>query len=755
MATDDRRDSPLLNPVLSLRKEPAPETVQGGGLGAKAIVVARLGQQRQKLSSSIQNLANDPGRYTAHGGCVHLVAKMFSDSLAPSFKPGGLFDPRRTGCRLVAPTHGGYLVEAETARLGELADFIRDTDMIEARVAISRVETIEPFGQKALLNGKTIDDVWSAAADVEGGKAFIIWFAPFRNEVARNSVIQTMARLESFEHVLLPSYPGLTLSSPGQPSLDEPDVPVVRPNQSGLDRAMRRYRDHKVARTFVTVPTRSALIQLIASGASYRLDPVRRIEVTAPGEGAEPSPPIPNAALQPIVVVVDGGLTANSYKRLEVWRMAPPLVHNGIADHKHGNRITSLIVHAHAWNNNLQLPALECRIGTVQAVPRQGTNTVANPEQLVEYLRQVARAYPDAKVWNMSFNQVEPEVDADVVSFLGHEIATLARQAGILPVISIGNRTTSNADRLCAPADCEAALTVGGRAHAADGKPAGKCPVSLMGPGPDGMLKPDVSWYSHLRLLGGCLDTGSSYPTALVSALAAHTFANLKDPSPDLVRALIINATEQEKHDEALGWGSPHPEHMPWSCEPGTVTLAWRAKLRPGYAYYWSDIPIPPELVRNGKLYGKGRLTAILNPAVSELGGPNYFATRLHVALQYQTEAGNTGNLLGSMKESRIKESDARTDLAKWHPIRRHTRDFSKRGANFSGDTLRLHARVFTRDLYQFDVSNYFEMGEQDVAFVLTLSDGSDSSAIYNSMVQRFSTFVESAVIGQEIEIHR
>jgi hypothetical protein len=42
MAADDRRDPPLLNPVLALRKEPVPETVSGGGKGADAVVVERL-----------------------------------------------------------------------------------------------------------------------------------------------------------------------------------------------------------------------------------------------------------------------------------------------------------------------------------------------------------------------------------------------------------------------------------------------------------------------------------------------------------------------------------------------------------------------------------------------------------------------------------------------------------------------------------------------------------------------------------------
>jgi hypothetical protein len=106
------------------------------------------------------------------------------------------------------------------------------------------------------------------------------------------------------------------------------------------------------------------------------------------------------------------------------------------------------------------------------------------------------------------------------------------------------------------------------------------------------------------------------------------------------------------------------------------------------------------------------------------------------------------------MKEDKTAELDARGDLAKWHPVRRHTRDFSKRGGiGFSGNSMRLNARVFARDLFQFGYASHHELGEQEVAFVLTLIDDSDTDAIYNSMAQRLSTFVESAVVGQEIEI--
>lgn len=678
MPSDDRRaPPPVLNPVLTLRKEPVPETATGGGKGEAAIVADRLEQQRHELSASCERIAGSAAKRPTHAGRLHLVADMFPDSLAPSWTPHTLFG-EQDGCRLVAPMRNGYLVEANAAQLSALARTIRDASTIERRVAISRVASIRAFEQRDMLRGRTIDELWSAAEEVEGGKAFIMWLAPFRDTEARSSVLQALAAAEN-EKTLLATFPAVLLPPPG-PVEANAAAPIMLRGQSGLARAARRYRQQGVARTFIAVPSKAAFQRIVGSGASFRMDPVRRIEVTAPGAGAEPSPPLPNVASQPVVAFVDGGLSARSYMPLEAWR-APPLIRDGASDSSHGNRIASLLVHAHAWNSNLDLPQLVCRLGTVQAIPRENSNTAANPEQLIQYLRQVVQRSPDTKVWNMSFNEVAPNLDPEEVSYLGHEIGIIAREFGILPVISIGNKRAGNSELMCPPADCEAALTVGGRAHGPNGEPAGTCPVSLLGPAPGGMLKPDLSWFSRLRMLGGSVQMGSSYAATLVSSLAAHTFSNLKEPTPDLVRALLINSTGGDTHHQALGWGTPWDGTFPWACAPGTVTLAWKGKLRPGYAYYWNDIPIPPELVHNGRLRGRGRLTAILNPVLSDLTGANYFSSRLQVALQYVKRDGSIGNLLGSMKEDKARELDARrackvasgaTPQPRFHAHRRH-----------------------------------------------------------------------------------
>jgi hypothetical protein len=85
-------------------------------------------------------------------------------------------------------------------------------------------------------------------------------------------------------------------------------------------------------------------------------------------------------------------------------------------------------------------------------------------------------------------------------------------------------------------------------------------------------------------------------------------------------------------------------------------------------------------LIRDGKLYGHANLTAVLRPLVSPLAGANYFASRLQTSLTYPTGGDNWKPLLGTMLESTLEEGDARKELKKWQPVRRHYRDFTKRG---------------------------------------------------------------------------
>jgi hypothetical protein len=742
-------DRPLLNPVLRLKMEAQPKTPRGGGKGRQSVVQERLAGQQQVLARETRALYRGREVLPSFGGRTHILVRMFAeDSLAPSHTPNDLFSPVN-GCQLVAPYRGGYVVEAEVDALPNLTRAIQEPLSFGVQADISRVEWLGAYGPEERLRRKSLGDLWNAAPAEDGGRLFVVWLAPFRNRDAQENVLRTMVRLAE-EQILLPTFTTVRLVAGSEG--DAPSGAVTTPRQSSIARVMRSYRNSGVGRAAVRIPSQRALGMLLASGISHRIDPVRPIRVAAPGQGTEPPPPFAYGDT-PIVGVVDGGLHAPSYTPAEAWRANPPLVSNAQADRAHGNVVSSLAVQGHAWNGNRPLPALTCRIGTVQAVPHRSANRSFNERELIDYLAAIVRAHPETRVWNISANQEGSGLDPDEVSALGHEISELARAFNILPVISVGNAVPGSGPRPSPPADCEAAITVGGRLADADGNPGDGCPVCLGGPGPDGMLKPDLSWFSQLRAIGGGTQTGSSYPTPLVSSLAAHAFANLREATPDLVKALLINTSERHEHDAKLGWGTPYRGYLPWNCEEGSVTLAWRAQLEPGAQYYWNDIPIPPELVRDGRLVGRVSLTAILRPMVSPFGGANYFASRLETSIRRRWN-DKWQSIAGSMMESSLSEHEAREELKKWQPVRRHYADFSTgAGLAFSGDHLQLYARIYMRDLYQFGYQHHSQAGLQDVAFVLTFWGAEGDLGIYNSMVHSLGNFVESFVINQEIDI--
>ncbi len=735
------RPPPLLNPVLYLQVDPAPEARGGGGKGRRSIVTSRLPDQMRVLSAASRALMASRSELPTFHRKTHLIARMFpEDSLAPSHAPNDLFHPIH-GCQLVAPVKHGYLIEADVDSLGYLTRAIENPTNFQVQADISRVKELAPLSLNDKLRGRSVDDLWSAAViNEDGARIFVLWLAPFRDRQAQTALLGQISAL-SESGTILPTF--------GSVEGTLMDSTLSDPRYSSLARAMRSYRATGAGRAAIRLTSRNALNQLIASGSSFRIDPVRPIKGAQPGTGKHPdlSMDVTNA---PIVGVIDGGLHASSYASAEAWR-AEPLVPDSHADRLHGNGVSSLVVHAHAWNNHRVLPALNCRVGTVQAVASRNSGHVLDETTLLDHLAQVFREHPETKVWNISANQEAP-FNTQEISYLGHELRLLARHYDVLPVISIGNRSTVNAEGPNAPADCEAGLSVSGRQADADGRPGIACSVSLPGPGPDGMMKPDLSWFSELRMIGGVTDTGSSYAAPLISSVAAHTFSKLKNPSPDLVKALLINAAELDIHDSRLGWGTPFNGASPWECSRGSVTLAWRAQLSPGNAYYWRDLPIPPEMVKNGRLCGRGRLTAVLKPLVSPMASSNYFATRLETALQYPKGGDDWGNLLGTMKESSLTELEARSELAKWQPVRRHSRTFD--GLKFNGNQFRLYARIYARDLYQFNYSHQSEIGQQEVAFVLTLWDADGGDTIHDSTVRALGNFVESAVLNQEIELH-
>ena len=747
----NERSRPALSPALQLLSEPTPEDVTGRGKSEKTTKTERVEAQRQSLRAEVNALAKGRDVEIVHGNDrVLLKATMFSDSLAPTHTPFDLL-PIALDCRFVAPTFDGYIIDVDRCRLPAIARHIATATRWGVLSDISRVRSVSAYTQWEALRGRDEKKLWSRAVAGERGRFFVVWLRPYADASAREEV---MRQFEGYatERVLLPVLDEQRSGQVASIAADSANALAA----TTVGRAFREYRRTEgVGRALIQIESREKLHTLIASGTVYRIDPARPINVSAmPAPG--PILPAPTLPERPVVAVVDGGFDDTTYGEHEVWRESP-LVADDLADRTHGNAVSSLVANARGLNPNLDLHDYGCKFGTLQVVPRSRAGSVVLDDDLIDALANMSLRHRDVRVWNLSFNYPEPDED-DCVSGLGHEIAAIARSSNCLPIISAGNAAGS-ANQLLPPGDSEAALTIGGRQSTRSGKVGNPCAACCTGPGPQGMLKPELSGHSSLCVAGGTTMIGTSFPSAHYSALAAHAFENLRNPSPDLVKALLINKADRNTHHAAMGWGTPSTDAAPWECPEGSVTLMWTGDLEPSNEYYWNDIPIPDDMLVDGKIVGEAALTAVLRPLVSPYGTANYFASRVEVALQHQVRRrsvdepdGRWSNLLGTMKESTLREMDARSELKKWNPIRHHQGTFPK-GRTSVSDVLRVRARVYTRDLFQATLPNRGSVPPLKVSMVLTFKSPEGGAGTYNSMVRGLGNFVESAVLSQSIEV--
>ena len=754
----DNEPRPILNPVLRLTREPRREVPSGGGKSANAIVYGRLESQRSSLARELLELARSVAEQPNFSGQVALRVTMHDDSIAPSYTPNDVFRPVN-GADLIAPYHAGYLVQARADSLESLAKLVIHTGLPKEMVDISRIRSVRFFEANDATGGMSAEDLWDSAPQTETGRIFYVWFLRFPDDNAADELIRKITQIRDNGHVLSPPSIFETLIAKEDESTSEEMRRRLIEAASRSDQisvAMQEYRRSKIAFAELVMPSGSDLERVLASGVIFRVDPGSRIISSQQSRRHIADPPLPSDISDcPIVGVVDGGMTDSFYYPAEAWR-ARKLEPDASANSDHGNKVTSVVVQGHKLNPNLSLHRLYCRFGVAQAIAKGVSNL--DLTQIVTYLDYLMAVYRDTRVWNFSFNLIE-ECEYFGIHPFSHAIALLARRHQVLPVISIGNITSqSSTNRMAPPSDCEAAIAVAGRQHDGQGLPGSASSSSLIGPGPAGMLKPDLSHFSTIVVGGGTTETGTSFAAPLISSLAAHTMMRLRAGSPDAAKAMLIHCADLEAFSAELGFGTPTVEHLPWECPPGLFTIQWTEKVRSGVAYYW-ELPIPPSLRKTGKLKGMAVLTAILNPhpLVGNPYGEDYFGARIESSLQYERGIREDGtpnfkSLFTRLPSDRLTERELRDVHNKWSPVRRHARSFP-RGVEFDGDNLQIYARVFYRNLYYYGWDSPRDVPPMDAVFVLSIGTGDENDDIYGELRGQLGAFAETAVHDTDIDL--
>jgi hypothetical protein len=741
----------LSNPVLRLLTTPSRHRVQGGPKDHRKINEAVYAERQQRLLTRLEALKADPARPAAtHAGYVLLWVGLDADSQAASHTPDDLFDDD-VQARLVAAWRGGYVVEATKAAFDLLPRRIRSPSNAQ-RCDIFRIEQLDVFASILAQKGQ-LRQAWELASrDLAGFHALSIGLPAFRSPQAIASVIQSLKEHMS-EGVLALPMSGLPRDAINEADARSADGRWLTPAEA--TNHLPGLLDRPSTALTVGVPDFAVFERLIASGTITRWEPVSPLYPTTPGLGSEPDLDLPVLDGHPIVGVIDGGYHATRYQDAVAWQFTPPLISDRHAARAHGNRVASIVVDGHLWSNQLKLPPLYCKLGIVQAVPEQGSGVAVAPREILNHVEQAFQAHPETHVWNLSAN-LDRECDEFEVSELGHGLSRLARSYNKLLVVSAGNRD-DNSIRVAPPADCEAAIVVGGRLHNEAGEVAGPCGAARIGLGPEGMLKPETSWFSQHRVLGGEIQRGTSYAAPLISKLGAHTWDNLSDPNPDLVKALLIHACDLDGYDHSMGFGTPVRPELPWLCAPNAAVMAWSTTITARLRYYWTGIRVPPSMMKNGRLAGRVKLVAVLEPVVQRQGH-HYLSTRLEAGLQFQQADRNgrpRNHPIVGCRNPHLRELDAREIDNKWDPVRLYSGEFTSRnGPRIPGPqpTVQLYARMFWRNTFQHEDEEMRERAAR-VSFVVSFESPDEDADVYNEFRRIMAENVEAATIEQNIEV--
>jgi hypothetical protein len=425
----------------------------------------------------------------------------------------------------------------------------------------------------------------------------------------------------------------------------------VRVRSSDLDRLLA-HRDVRA----VDLPPRYAL-------------PASDLKVALANLSRVPAPP----ADAPGVVVLDSGLASNH-----------PLLGPAVGDAQsflpgmdaadecgHGTAVAGLALYGDVFaclESNTFVPTLRLFSGRItDENAENNTSFVVNHVvKAVEYFTSNYRC----RVFNLSFGDRRKPYVGGHLPPLGAVVDELSRRFDVLFVVSAGNYLgvddppvrwradypryllERGSARILDPAPSMTALTVGSLARFEVSRQAQRhgndpayqavarrnqpSPFSAAGPGPNGVIKPELAEYGgnyavDLRadpdaptvsaLLGEpstahdfvtaarlfCEQSGTSFAAPKVAHLAARILTEYPGASANLLRALIVVHAEQPEASAALGqevtrligYGRPEPDAALYSSER-RVTLVAEQRIGEDQHHFY-EVPLPQDFLARGR----------------------------------------------------------------------------------------------------------------------------------------------------------
>lgn len=425
-------------------------------------------------------------------------------------------------------------------------------------------------------------------------------------------------------------------------------------------------------------------------------------------------------------------------------------------------------------------------------------------DELIENIKEVISGNHDKiKIWNLSISIVRPVSD-DKFSDFAIALDSLQDNYNVLICKSAGNCENfvsgKTKGRIHEGADSVRSLVVGSIAHAKGefdfAEVDNPSPFSRIGPGPEYIIKPEISHYggnaginSNGHTITGVKSfskdgslsssAGTSFSTPRVTSLAAGIYQELNEEfDPILLKALIVHSASYSKdliipsneRTKELGFGMPKVVNDIIYNAPHEATLILRDNLAKGEYIDIMDFPMPTCLIKDGFFTGQIIATLVYDPILDPSQGVEYCQSNIDVkfgSYDEKTErdvskqhilnpVGREGakNLFRDSLYSKKKMKRQADDFAlrerlliqygdKYYPVKKYAVDLSEltEGNMLSSLTEDKRWYLYLKGLFRDHIERKASVDSialsQEFCLILTIRDPSGKENVYDEVTQK------------------
>lgn len=430
-------------------------------------------------------------------------------------------------------------------------------------------------------------------------------------------------------------------------------------------------------------------------------------------------------------------------------------------------------------------------------------------DELIANIKDVIRLYHEkVKIWNLSISITREVIDTKFSDF-AIALDSIQDEYNVLICKSAGNcenfTVSRPKGRIHEGADSVRSLVVRSVAHkkgkydyAEVNDPS---PFSRVGPGPEYIIKPEVSHYggnAGIDPKGRVVTSGvksfskegelaqgvgTSFSTPKITALAAGLQQELnEDFDPLLLKALIIHSasypedmsvpiTERTKQ---VGFGIPKSVPEIIYNSPYEATLILRDNLAKGDKIDIMEFPMPDCLIRDGFYTGQIIATLVYDPILDPSQGIEYCQSNLDVkfgSYDAKVERDTTkrhilnpvgrqgaqnlflGNLFSKTKmKSKTGDFALRERLQiqyndKYYPVKKYAIDLSELTDKKRLDYLTMDKKwfLFLQGVYRSHIEKIAQLESfqlsQEFCLILTIRDPLQKEKVYDEVSQKLDEY--------------